>query len=99
MISQKEIDELNAIAVKQLNALDIKRLAVAVSGSAQSLILLNAAVQAAGSENVVAITADDGSIKQEVIDIINKACESVNVEFVTVPLPYNETSDGFAALI
>ena len=94
MISQKEIDELNAIAVKQLKALDIKRLAVAVSGSAQSLILLNAAVQATDSENVVAITADDGSIKQEVIDIINKACESVNVEFVTVPLPYEEASDS-----
>lgn len=91
MISQKEIERLNRIAVKNLRTLDIKRLAVAVSGSARSLILLNAAVQAADPENVIAITADDGSIKQEVIDIISRACESVNVELATVPLPYEET--------
>ena len=80
------IDELNKTAIAFFKKSGLTHTAVAVSGSEESLVLLNAAVTALGNENVVAIVADTGFIPESVIDIIERACDIVNIDRCILPV-------------
>lgn len=86
METNRKYDELNAKALRYFKNSGLMRIAVAVSGSEESLILLNAAVQAFGNENVLAVTADTGSIPENVLRIIRKACDMTETELSIVPV-------------
>lgn len=90
----KKYEELNAKAVKFFKENNITHTAVAISGSEESLVLLNAAVAALGNENVLAIAADTGYVSAKVLSIIEKACDMVNVDRCILPVYLRENAEN-----
>lgn len=86
MKSQSELELLKVIAVDRIEESGVKHLAVAVSGSVESIIVLIAAIQVLGKENVLAITADAGYTDSKLISLVEKTCDSEGVEHQTIPV-------------
>ena len=94
MEENKKFDSLNKQAIEYFKQHNVDHTAVAISGSEESLVLLNAAVQALGNENVLAIVADTGYIPEKVIDIIESACDLVNVDRCILPVYITKQTDS-----
>ena len=99
METNKKYDELNAKALRYFKNSGLIRVAVAVSGSEESLILLNAAIQAFGNENVLAVTADTGNIPENVLGIIKKACDMTETELFMVPVLTDDKCEMFGEML
>lgn len=86
MSDNSYLHDLNDRAQKFFKRNNFTHAAIAVSGSEESIILLNAAVSAMGAENVLAMTADTGYVRREVIELLHKACLSAGVELCLLPV-------------
>lgn len=86
MDNTKRLEQLNQTAIDFFNSNNYTQVAIAVSGSEESLVLLNAATFALGNINVFVVVADTGYLSDKRFKVIEAACNLVNVQYSIVPV-------------
>lgn len=88
------LENLNKKAIDFFQKSNMEKVAVAVSGSEESLVLLNAAVYVFGNSKVFAVTADTGHINDKRMRVIEAACDLVHIEYSVVPVQLYDVDMG-----